>query len=295
MATAKRGLGRGFASLIPTEVIEEEFDVTSNTDGEVSELRHIKIEKIIRDEDQPRREFDEVALNDLASSIREHGIISPIIVVAKGDKFQIVAGERRWRASKLAGLDSMPALVRTLTGQHQLELSLIENAQREDLKPLEFATALLKMREQFNMSQDEISKKIGKSVAVVSNYLRMMQLPEFAKKAVAEGHLSEGHARQVLALSPDEKAQRELVDKIVKESWSVRKAEQFVIGHKRGGGNDKQSGVRAVKKTNNYTKSMSKKIGLPVQQKVMGHGGGQIIITYKTSKELEKLQKSVGF
>lgn len=290
---AKRGLGRGFDSLIPTSIIEEEFDITKSTDGEVSELRKIKISKIVRDEDQPRRVFDEDALNDLASSIREHGVISPIIVVAKGDKFQIVAGERRWRASKLAGLDVIPALVRTLSGQHKLELSLIENAQREDLQPLEFATALYKMHDQFNMGNEEIAKKIGKSSTLVSNYMRLLQLPDFAKKAVADGNLSEGHARQVLALNGDEDAQRKLVDHIVKEGWSVRKAEQFVIGYKKGKKSSTKA-VRAVKTSNAFTKSFSKKIGLPVQQKVMGRGGGQIIISYKDDVELETLKKKLS-
>lgn len=289
----QRGLGRGFASLIPTEVIEEEFDVTLGKDGEVSELRHIKIERIQGDKDQPRKEFDETALNDLADSIREHGVISPIIVVARGDKFQIVAGERRWRASKLAGLETIPALVRTLSGQHQLELSLIENAQREDLKPMEFATALLKMREQFNMTHEEISRKIGKSAAVISNFLRLLQLPDFAKQAVADGHMTEGHARQVLSLAPDTKAQKTLTDNIVRNGWSVRKAEQFVIGYKQGSEKNTRSAKRAVQRENAFTRSFSSKIGLPVQQKTMGHGAGQIIITYKGDNELAKLKKTL--
>jgi ParB family chromosome partitioning protein len=293
MMAVKRGLGRGFDSLIPTEVIEEAFDVTSGTDGEVSELRHIRIEKIVRDENQPRREFDEAALDDLANSIREHGVLSPIIVVAKGDKFQIVAGERRYRASKLAGIDTIPAMVRTLSGQHKLELALIENAQREDLRPMEFATALAKMRDQFNMDHDQISKKIGKSIAVISNHLRLLQLPEFAKQAVADGKLTEGHARQILALAPDEAAQRQLINGIVKHGWSVRKSEQFVIAYQKGG--DKAKSTKAaVSGQNEFTKAFGKKIGFPVRQRVMGRGAGQIIIGYKNSKELEKLQKNLG-
>ncbi|GHU08453.1 chromosome partitioning protein ParB [Alphaproteobacteria bacterium] len=294
MMAVKRGLGRGFDSLIPTKVIEEEFDVTSNTDGEVSELRHIRIEKIVRDEDQPRREFDEAAIEDLANSIREHGVISPIIVTAQGDKFQIVAGERRYRASRLAGLDTIPALVRTLSGQHKLELALIENAQREDLRPMEFATALAKMRDQFNMDQAQISQKIGKSITVISNHLRLLQLPDFARKAVVDGKLTEGHARQVLSLAPDEEAQRQLVNGIIKNGWSVRKAEQFVIAYKEGD-NKGKSTKAAISGQNEFTKAFGKKIGFPVRQKVMGYGAGQIIIAYKTPKELEKLQKALDF
>ena len=149
------------------------------------------------------------------------------------------------------------------------------------------------MHDQFNMDNKEIAKKIGKSSALVSNYMRLLQLPDFAKKAVAEGRLSEGHARQVLALSGDESAQRELVEHIIKEDWSVRKAEQFVIGYKNGK-KSPTTAVRAVKKTNAFTKSLSEKFGLPVQQKVMGRGGGQIIITYKEESELESLKKNLN-
>ncbi|MDR2524212.1 MAG: ParB/RepB/Spo0J family partition protein [Candidatus Nomurabacteria bacterium] len=288
----KRGLGKSFAALIPTDVIESEFDITASTDEQVSELRQIKVDDIVRDDDQPRKDFDEAALGELADSIREHGVITPIIVVASGDKFQIVAGERRWRASKMAGRETVPALVRTLSGQHKLELSLIENAQREDLKPLEFSTALLKMREQFNMSQEEISKKIGKSVSVISNYLRLMSLPDFAKQAVADGYLTEGHARQVLALNGDAAAQKTLVDGIVEHGWSVRKSEEFVIGYKRGKREGKtDGGARAVQAKTDLTEALGKRIGLSVRQKMLGHGAGQIIITFKSERELAELKK----
>ena len=294
MATAKKGLGRGFASLIPTEIISEEFDVTSSTDGEVSELRHIKLDKIVRDENQPRRSFNEASLQDLANSIREHGVIAPIIVVAtRGGKFKIVAGERRWRAGKIVGLKTIPALVRTLSGQHRLELSLIENAQREDLNPLEFATALAKMRDQFNMNQQQIADKIGKSIQVVSNHLRLFSLPDFAKKPLADGKMSEGHARQILSLEGDEEAQKALVSGILNHHWSVRKAEEFVIAYKRGGKLSTRKAAKAVQRENDFTRSISSIIGLPVQQKVQGHGAGQIIITYKAEKDLDKIKSAL--
>lgn len=287
----KRGLGRGFDSLIPTEVIKEEFDVTAGDDKAVSELRQIKISKIVRDETQPRKTFDEEALKSLSDSIKEYGVLQPIVVVAKGDGFQIVAGERRWRASKLAGLETIPALVRTLSGIKKLETAIIENVQREDLNAMEFATALAKMRDQFNLSVTEISKKIGKSMTMVSNHLKLFSLPEYAKKAVADGKMTEAHARQILALE-DEDAQKTLFNGIIKSGWSVRQAEQFVIAYKKGG-KTTRSAAKAVKQENEFTKSMSSLIGLPVKQKIMGRGAGQIIISYKDEKEIDKIKKAL--
>lgn len=288
----KRGLGRGFDSLIPTEVIKEEFDITASDDKAVSELRQIKISKIVRDESQPRKTFDEEALKSLSESIKEYGVLQPIVVVAKDDGFQIVAGERRWRASKMAELDTIPALVRTLSGIKKLETAIIENVQREDLNAMEFATALAKMRDQFNLSVSEIAKKIGKSMSMVSNHLKLFSLPEYAKKAVAEDKMSEAHARQILALEGDEEAQKTLFNGIIKSGWSVRQAEQFVIAYKKGG-KSTRSAAKVVKQENDFTKAMSSLIGLPVKQKVMGRGAGQIIISYKDEKEIDKIKKAL--
>lgn len=287
----KPGLGKGFADLIPDDVVIEKFDVTANIDGQVSELHEIDIDKIINDEEQPRKEFNKELLNELADSIREYGVLQPITVIAKGDKFQIVSGERRWRASKIAGRKTVPAIVRTLNGQQKLEQAIIENLQREDLKPMEISTALLKMRTQSNMSPEEISKKIGKSKAVISNFLRLMKLPDFAKDAVAAGKLSEGHARQVLALEGHLDVQKVLVDNIIKKDWSVRKAEQFVSAFKRSGKTDIKKATKAVTQKNDFTRQLTKKIGLPVRQKISGRGSGQIIISYKSESELKKLEK----
>ena len=286
----KPGLGRGFANLIPDEEVIEKFDVTAAVDSKVSELREIDIDKIINDESQPRKEFDKESLNELAESIREYGVLQPITVITKGDKFQIVSGERRWRASKIAEKKTIPAIVRTLTGQQKLEQALVENLQREDLKPLEISTALLKMRLQSNMSPEEISKKIGKSVGVIKNHLRLVYLPSFAKDAMAEGKLTEGHGRQVLILEGNPEAQKVLVDSIIKNDWSVRKAEQFVSAFKNSGKVDVKKAKQAVTQKNDFTKKMSKKLGLPVRQKIHAQGGGLIIISYKSAAELKKIE-----
>jgi len=290
----KRGLGRGFDSLIPTEVIKEEFDVTASDDKAVSELRQIKVSKIVRDESQPRKKFDEESLQSLADSIKEYGVLQPIVVVAKGDKFQIVAGERRWRASKIAGTETIPALVRTLSGIKKLETALIENVQREDLNAMEFATALVKMRDQFNLGPTEIAKKIGKSVPMVSNHLKLFELPDYAKQAVADGKMAEAHARQISALAGDEEAQKTLYNGIVKHGWSVRQAEQFVIAYKKSDKKSTRSAAKVVKEENDFTKAMSSLLGLPVKQKIMGRGAGQIIISYKDEKEIDKIKQALN-
>lgn len=294
---SKKGLGRGFESLIPTDVLDESFDPTSSNDEQISEMRYIKLDEISANPDQPRRSFDEEALNELATSIKEHGVLQPMIVSPAKGGYTIVAGERRWRAAKLAGLVKVPALVRTLSGQHKLELALIENLQREDLNPMETATAYAKLRAQFNMTVEQIGQRVGgKSMAVISNYMRLLQLPDFAKKAVADRQISEGHARQILALSGDEQAQKDLIDHIIKEGWSVRKAEQYVIGYRKSEKpSEKQAvAVRSTRSETPFTKRFSKRISLPVVQKTMGGRGGQIIISYKTDEELKQLEGLLG-
>lgn len=284
---SKRGLGRGFDTLIPTQVLEEEFDPTSQEDEQISQLRHLKIDDIVPDEDQPRRHFDEDALNELSNSIKEHGVLQPIVVVPKGVKFEIVAGERRWRAAQAAGLQKMPAIVRTLTDQHKLELALIENLQRQDLNPLETATAYLKLQQQFNLTLEQISQRVGgKAVSTISNVLRLLGLPKEAKQALVEGKISEGHARQILAIHEAD-IQQELLDLIIKNEWSVRKAEQFVIGYKEGQ-KDKKIAVAKVQTETAETKALSKRLKAEVTVKNMAKGG-RLVIQFKDERDLQRI------
>ncbi|MCL2451911.1 ParB/RepB/Spo0J family partition protein [Candidatus Saccharibacteria bacterium] len=292
---AKRGLGTGFDALIPTDVLDEDFDTTAAEDEKVSDLRVLSIDDIAHDNNQPRQHFDEEAMATLAESIREHGVLQPIVVTPAKKGFHIVAGERRWRAAKSAGLGKIPAIVRTLSAQHKLEMSIIENVQRADLNPLETATAFLKLKTQFNLPDAEIAKRVGKAPSTVSNHMRLLGLPDFAKEGLIKSIISEGHARQILALAAiggDEAAQRKLFDLIVKENWSVRKAEQYVIGYKKGneGKAKADNGQKAVRSETKFTRAFSRKIGLPVVQKTTAHGG-QIIISYKSDKDLAKLEK----
>ena len=179
-----KGLGRGFESLIPTDLVDEEFDLTAIEDKTTSELKELKISDIVRDEEQPRREFSEEAIEALAASIKEHGVLQPIVVTREDGKYKIVAGERRWRASQRAGLTKIPAIIRTLDSQNRLELSIIENAQREDLNAIELATAYAKLKSQLNMSTEDIAAKIGKSEASVQGTMRLLNLPEDVKKVM---------------------------------------------------------------------------------------------------------------
>lgn len=194
-----KGLGRGFESLIPTDLVDEEFDLTALEDKKESKLQELNLDDIIRDEDQPRHEFSEEAIEALAASIKEHGVLQPIVVTKEDGKYKIVAGERRWRASKLAGLKKIPAIIRTLDSQNRLELSIIENAQREDLNAIELATAYAKLKNQFNLTTEEIAAKVGKAETSIQSTLRLLNLPEDVKKIMVKEKLTEGVMRPLVA------------------------------------------------------------------------------------------------
>lgn len=293
--SVKKGLGRGFDSLIPTELLDESFDPTAAQDDRVSELRHIKIDEIFADPDQPRRSFDESALEELAASIAEHGILQPIVVTSRQEGYQIVAGERRYRAAKIAGLDKLPALVRTLTDQHKLELSLIENLQRRDLNPLETATAYLKLRDQFNLTLDEIGHRVGgKSVSTISNTLRLLRLPESVREALLDGRLREGQARPLVNL--DEKVINEVLPRILAEEWSARKIEQFIVQLKKAAKSPIENERKKVTTTpyQDETQRLVKRLSTDVSVKTNAKGAGQIVIRFKSDHDFQRIKKLLG-
>ncbi|AKM80813.1 TPA: ParB/RepB/Spo0J family partition protein [Candidatus Saccharibacteria bacterium] len=291
--SVKKGLGRGFASLIPTELLDESFDPTAAQDEQISELRHIKLSEIVADPEQPRRHFDEVSLDEMAASIKEHGILQPIVVTPYQGSYQIVAGERRYRASQLAGLDKIPALVRTLSGQHKLELSLIENLQRRDLNVLETATAYLKLRDQFNLTLDQIGERVGgKSVSAISNTLRLLRLPEVVRQAIADGKLREGQARPLIGL--DETIILEVLPQILKEEWSARKIEQFIVTLKKGQqqASDKPPAEQVTRSLREKeTKQLARRFATDVKIRTNTRGAGQIVIAFKSEEEFSRIQK----
>ena len=237
------GLGRGFESLIPTELIDDEFDPTALEDKKESKLKEIKLDDIVRDEEQPRREFSTEPLEALAASIKEHGVLQPIVVTKEEGKYKIVAGERRWRASKIAGLEKIPAIVRTLDAQNRLELSVIENAQREDLNAIELATAYAKLQNQFNLSPEDIASRVGKSETSINNTMRLLSLPDDVKKIMVKERLTEGVMRPLI--SRDEKEIKKVLPKIISEGWTARKVERYFALNK------KKSSTAAIKRKTN--------------------------------------------
>lgn len=291
----KKGLGRSFDSLIPTELLDESFDPTAQQDSKVSDLRHIKITEISANSDQPRRYFDESALAELSESIRRHGVLQPIVVAPKAGGYIIVAGERRWRAAGIAGLDKIPALVRTLTDQYRLELSLIENLQRRDLNVLETATAYLKLRDQFNLTLEQIGQSVGgKSISTISNTLRLLRLPDSVKKALAEGRISEGQARPLVNVDPE--IVEQILPLILKEDWSARRVEQFIVQLKKSGTVDSKHAKQKLTSVP-YEAEMERfknRFGTNVTIKTNAKGAGQIVIRFKSESDFKRLQELLG-
>ncbi len=291
------GLGRGLESLIPTDILDDSFDPTAQQDEQVSDLRNIRLSEITPDPDQPRRSFDEIALDELSASIKEHGVLQPIVVTPHHGAYMIVAGERRFRAAQRAGLDKIPVLVRTLSNQHKLELSLIENLQRRDLNPLETATAYLKLRDQFNLTLDQIGHRVGgKSVAAISNTLRLLRLPESVRDALADGRLREGQARPLINLDVD--VIEALLPRILEEEWSARMIEQQAHAIKRATKSSDarvKGGVKSIQNVyHTQAETFAKHFATPVRVKTSAHGAGQIVIAFKNDKEFQRIAKLLG-
>jgi ParB family chromosome partitioning protein len=288
---AKKGLGRGFESLIPTDLLDESFDPTAADDKTVSELRHIKLSEIVTDKDQPRKHFDEAALAELTESIAQHGVLQPIVVTPSQGKYQIVAGERRFRASEAAGLKTIPALVRTLSNQHKLELALIENIQRRDLNAIETATAYAKLRDQFNMTLDQIGKSVGgKSVSAISNTLRLLRLPKAVQEAVAHQEITEGQARPLIDMSEGDALK--LLPQIIAEGLSARKIELLARTAK---GENASSSVAKLKNTpfDKERKELEDHLKTNVRVTTTQRGAGQIVIRFRDTKEFERIRKTL--
>lgn len=237
MAVRPSGLGRGLGSLIPTKKSSSDPSFsTANYITDDSPLREvfdskekimaIDVDKIFPNPHQPRTVFDQTALEELANSIKEHGLIQPIIVTRlSGDTYELVAGERRLRAAKLAGMKTIEAIVRDFNEQKKMELALIENLQREDLNPLEVSIAYQKLMDEFNLNIEQLTKKVGKSRSAVTNYLRLLTLVDEVKQAILDGKLTEGHARTLAGLSEEE--QIENMRKIIEGKLTVRDAEKI--------------------------------------------------------------------
>lgn len=227
MLNTKPVLGRGLGSLIPTKKVSE---VVTSVIGR-QEIKEIPVGEIVPNPHQPRRHFVAVDLDDLISSIKEHGILQPLIVAFCGNQYELIAGERRWRAAKALGLKTVPAIVRDASKQQKLEWALIENLQRADLNPLEEALAYRALMDEFSFTQEQAAARVGKSRPVVANTMRLLELPEEIQDALRDGKITKSHARTLLAEN-DSKKQRELFEAMLTGKVTVRLAEKTVSKHR---------------------------------------------------------------
>lgn len=282
---SKKGLGRGLGALIP-EVDLGERDKES--------ILEVEIRSIVPNPKQPRREFDPAKLEELAASIREHGVVQPIVVRPKDSKYEIVAGERRWRASQLAGLTKIPALIREFSEAEVMEIALIENIQREDLNPLEEAEAYRLLIEEFHLTQDELAKRLGKSRPQITNTLRLLQLKPGARVEVQSGRLSMGHAKVLLGVE-DGELQVELARRSADMGLSVRELETEV---KRKAVSSPVAGARpSVSRLSLDMLSVEARLcelfGTPVKI-ALGGQKGKVEITFFGEEGLQRILETVG-
>lgn len=272
------GLGRGLDSLIPVDLNYTE-PVEAPTD-------EIDINLIDPNPHQPRREFDDSALADLASSIRKFGVIQPLLVTKVGDRYELVAGERRLRASKIADLKKVPVVERSLQEHEKLEIAIVENLQRENLNPIELAYSYKKLMNDYNLSQDDVAAKVGKGRSTVANTMRLLALPAEVKSALIDGKITEGHARTILSLQSSED-QIALLKQILSDKLTVRQVEAKAIKTRTPGETKDPNYVAAEKR-------MSEVFGTKVTIKPVGKKG-KIIIDYYSIEDLERIfRKAIG-
>ncbi len=279
--STKTGLGKGLDALIP-----EEFDSSILESNE--RIQKLPIKAVVPNPDQPRKHFDEESLSELAKSIKSHGIVQPLIVTKNGEKYRIIAGERRWRSAQLAGLKEVPAVVRSLELIEELEVAIIENVQRVDLSPLEQALSIQRLHNQFNLSYAEIAEKLGRAVPTIHNTVRLLQLPQIAKEALEKSQITEGHARAVLALKDDTQRQKELLESILKYGWTVRQAEQFVTASRQ---EEKQSTSKVkahMATTNTQTEVLAKKLKTSINIRRTAKGG-KLEVYFKDDADLDRI------
>jgi ParB family chromosome partitioning protein len=276
MQAQKRRLGRGLAALIGDDVIE------AASPEESRGLRHLPIELLHSNPNNPRKQFKEEELEDLSKSIREKGLLQPIVVRQRADgEYEIVAGERRWRASQRAGLHELPVLIRELSDGETLEIALIENIQRSDLNPLEEARAYGQLLEQFSYTQQQLADSVGKSRSHIANTLRLLTLPDSVRSYIEDGKLTAGHARTLVATD----SPADLANKIISLGLSVREAETLTRSNPatptRKAKAAKDADTRALEK------QLAEAMGLRVEIKTQGREGGTLLIKYKTLDQLE--------
>ena len=283
MAVKKRGLGRGLDALLGGSNVNTLEEQALQADK--SELQHLPLELIQRGKYQPRRDMDPAALEELAQSIKAQGVMQPIVVrPIEGGRFEIIAGERRWRASQLAGLDKLPAMVREVPDEAAFVMALIENNQREDLIPIEEAVALQRLQQEFQLTQQQVAEAVGKSRVTITNLLRLIALPEEIKTLLSHGDLEMGHARALLGLPVQR--QIEGARHVVARGLTVRQTEALV----RQWLNSKEQPVEEVKADPDISRleqRLAERLGAAVQIKHGQKGRGQLVIKYSSLDELQ--------
>ena len=299
MSAKKMGLGRGLNTLIPKAPIVDEEDVeqvkkkvsksskTKKKEETKKELT-LPIDKIEPNPDQPRNQFDEDTLQELADSIKQYGMLQPILVTPKDDFYEIIAGERRWRAAKQAGLNEVPVMIRKYNENEIVEIALIENIQRDNLNPIEEAMAYKRLLKEFNLKQDEVAERVSKSRTAVTNSMRLLKLNDRVQQMIIDDMISTGHARALLAIE-DEEQQYMLANKIFDEKLSVRETEKLVKALKNPKKEEKKPEVENQFVYTNLEEQMKSLIGTKVSVHAKANGKGKIEIEYYSPDDLERI------
>lgn len=278
MKAKKSALGKGLGALIPESPEERKFE-------DKNKVNEVDINKVSPNKNQPRKNFDDEKLNELAVSIKENGIIQPIIVKKSGDYYQIIAGERRWRAARIAGLKKVPIIEKELTEREVMEISLIENLQREDLNPIEEAIAYKKLIDEFSLTQEEIAKKLGKSRPVIANSMRLLNLDSRVIQYIIEGIISEGHGRVIVGINNCD-IQYEVAKKVIDEGLNVRQTERLVKSI------ETKKNIKEKEKKDIFIKEIENRLKLVLGTKVViskGRKKSKIEIEYYSKDDLERI------
>ena len=278
----KQALGKGLGALIP------DLSALDDKDKKALGIHELELDKIVPNEYQPRKVFDDDKLKELAASIKEQGVIQPVIVHRAGSGYELIAGERRWRASRLAGLKTIPALVKEATKRELLEMALIENIQREDLNPLEAAEAYKRLQDEFKLTQEDLARRVGKERSTVTNFLRILSLPKEVKHELAAGSLSMGHAKALLSLERS-RDQIQAALMITRKGLSVREAEALASRLKNP---PKDKKARLSHELKAVEEKLKKALGTKVSIASKSRGG-RIVIEYYSAEELDRILEKI--
>ena len=290
---AARGLGKGLDALIPSAApkagkVDTKAKAVTVDENDDSPKSIVKITKVEPNREQPRKNFDEDALNELAESIKQFGVLQPILVQDRKDYYEIIAGERRWRAAMKAGLKEVPVIIKNLTEQEIMEISLIENLQREDLNPIEEAMAYKRLLTEFNLKQEEVAERVSKSRTAVTNSMRLLKLDPSIQKMLEDGELTTGHARALLAIEDSDK-QVAAARKIVSDKLSVRDVEKLVKDFGKPAKEKKKSNDEMDVFYKDIEEKLKRLLGTKVSVNSKGEGAGELKIEFYTHDELDKL------